>query len=425
LILSTKKEYLTLLPRPSETEFESLKQSIASEHRLIVPVIVNKDGIVLDGHNRFRACNELGILLQYHTKDFDDPLEEKQFVIEANVNRRHLNEFQRAELGFLMEGIEGELAKKKQEESQFKPGHPRYGVEGEARIVSPISHIIAKKAGISHATYERSKKIIIKGSEDQKNALREGDVGIKKIYGQLRREERRNELIQKAKLATPITQQLKQSGNPNVQLYHYDFKLLTEQQMASESADLIFTDPRDDGDSLPMFQDLAKFGNKWLKEGGSLVTYASHWALPTIIDYMRANNLQYWWMMSVKRKGGSTRMHKRKVRVRWKPLLWFIKGPVGTQPTSMINDIDDFITSKPSEDNKLIHKWEQSTIEASYINKNLSVEHQLVVDPFFGYGSTGVAAVKLNRRFIGSEIYQDYYTTAVDRIRRTRSTVCY
>ena len=102
-------------------------------------------------------------------------------------------------------------------------------------------------------------------------------------------------------------------------------------------------------------------------------------------------------------------MHKRKVRVRWKPLLWFIKGPVGTQPTSMINDIDDFITSKPSEDNKLIHKWEQSTIEASYIIKNLSGEHQLVVDPFLGYGSTGVAAVKLNRRFIGSEIYQDLH----------------
>lgn len=414
-----------------------MKQSIASEHRLIVPVIVNKDGIVLDGHNRFRACKELGIPLQYHTKDVDDPLEEKKFIIEANVNRRHLNEFQRAELGFLMEGIEGELAKKKQEESQFKPGHPRFGGRGSKdslwsssredrhKPASPISHIIAKKAGISHATYERSKKIIIKGSEDQKNALREGDLGIKKIYGQLRREERRNELIQKAKLATPITQQPKQSGNPNVQLYHSDFRLLTEQQMTPESAHLIFTDPPDDGDSLPMFQDLAKFGNKWLKEGGSLVTYASHWALPTIIDYMRSNNLQYWWMMSAKRKGGSTRMHKRKVRVRWTPLLWFIKGPVGTQPTSMINDIDDLIISKPSEDNKLIHKWEQSMAEASYIIENLSVEHQLVVDPFLGYGSTGVAAMKLNRRFIGSEIYQDYYTTAADRIRRTRSTVCY
>lgn len=57
---------------------------------------------------------------------------------------------------------------------------------------------------------------IIKGSEDQKNALRKGDVGTKKIYGQLRREEKRDELIQKAKLAPPIPQ-LKQSGNANVQ----------------------------------------------------------------------------------------------------------------------------------------------------------------------------------------------------------------
>ena len=79
----------------------------------------------------------------------------------------------------------------------------------------------------------------------------------------------------------------------------------------------------------------------------------------------------------------------------------------------MINDIDDLLISKPSEDNKLIHKWEQSTAEATYIIKNLSVEHQLVVDPFLGYGSTGG----------GSS--EDYYTTAADRIRRTRSTVCY
>ena len=126
--------------------------------------------------------------------------------------------------------------------------------------------------------------------------------------------------------------------------------------------------------------------------------------------------------MSVEHTAGSARMHKYRVRVRWKPLLWFVKGPVGTQPSSMSNDIHDFIVSRPPEDNKLIHKWEQSTLEASYIIEKLSVEHQLVVDPFLGYGSTGVAAVKLNRRFVGSDISQDYCTTAADRISRTRTT---
>jgi hypothetical protein len=157
--------------------------------------------------------------------------------------------------------------------------------------------------------------------------------------------------------------------------------------------------------------------------GASLITYAGQWALPTIFDYMRSNNLQYWWTMSVKHTGGSARMHKYKLWTRWKPLLWFVKGPVYTRPTSMINDIHDFIVSKPPEDNKLVHDWENSTVEASYMIEKLSVEHQLVVDPFLGcYGSTGVAALRLDRRFIGSEIDQDYYTTAADRISKTRPT---
>jgi site-specific DNA-methyltransferase (adenine-specific) len=205
-----------------------------------------------------------------------------------------------------------------------------------------------------------------------------------------------------------------------VQLYHSDFRLLKEQQIPAESVDLMVTEPPD---SLPLYQDLARFANRCLKDGASLITYAGQWALPTIFDYMRSNNLQYWWTMSVKHTGGSARMHKYKVRVRWTPLLWFVKGPVGTRPISMINDIHDFIVSKPPEDKKLIHEWEQSTLVAGYIVENLSVEHQLVVDPFLGrYGSTGVAAVKLNRRFIGSEFYHDYYTTAADRISRTKTT---
>jgi hypothetical protein len=438
--ISTKKDYLKLIPPLSETDFDALKRSIASEHGLIVPVIVNKEGIVLDGHHRFRACKELGIPLQYHTREFTDLLTEKQFVIEVNLNRRHLNEFQKAELGFLLEGIEGEMAKRRQVSAYLDSQKAKSAIgkrwnkpqkdvirspsrEGD-RIQSERAYgstqSIAKKVGISHATYERSKKIITKGSDDQKNALRKGDVGIRKVYGQLRREERRVELIDKAKLVPSHGAAGKtQSGNANVQLYHSDFRKLDEQQMPSESADLMFTDPPYDAEHLHLYQDLAKYANKWLKEGGSLVTYAGHWALPTIFEYMKNNNLQYWWTICVKHTGGRTRMHKYKVWVRWKPLLWFIKGPAGTQPTSMINDIDDLITSKPPEDNKLIHEWEQSTVEANYIIENLSVEHQLVVDPFLGYGSTGVAAVQLGRRFIGAEIDQNYYTTASDRIRRT------
>jgi ParB-like chromosome segregation protein Spo0J len=80
---------------------------------LHIPVIVNKQGIVLDGHHRFRACKELGIPLNYRIKKFKDSLEEKQFVIEVNLRRRQLNVFQRVEIGYILEGMQKEMAKRR------------------------------------------------------------------------------------------------------------------------------------------------------------------------------------------------------------------------------------------------------------------------------------------------------------------------
>ena len=40
----------------------------------------------------------------------------------------------------------------------------------------------------------------------------------------------------------------------------------------------------------------------------------------------------------------------------------------------------------------------------------------LVLDPFMGSGTTGVACVRTNRRFIGIEIDPSYFAIAVKRI---------
>ena len=48
-----------------------------------------------------------------------------------------------------------------------------------------------------------------------------------------------------------------------------------------------------------------------------------------------------------------------------------------------------------------------------------SNENELVFDPFMGVGSTGVASLTLNRRFMGCEINKDYYSAASNRISNT------
>jgi ParB/RepB/Spo0J family partition protein len=87
-------EYASLVSELSPEEFESLKQSIKA-NGLYVPIIVNQDGIILDGHHRYKACQELGIEPKTIGRESKDKLEEQLSVIECNLNRRQLNNFQR------------------------------------------------------------------------------------------------------------------------------------------------------------------------------------------------------------------------------------------------------------------------------------------------------------------------------------------
>jgi DNA modification methylase len=51
--------------------------------------------------------------------------------------------------------------------------------------------------------------------------------------------------------------------------------------------------------------------------------------------------------------------------------------------------------------------------------RTLTHEGETVFDPFMGSGSTGAAAVRMNRSFIGAEIDEGYFAMAEKRINLT------
>lgn len=63
------------------------------------------------------------------------------------------------------------------------------------------------------------------------------------------------------------------------------------------------------------------------------------------------------------------------------------------------------------------HPTQKPVFLLSYLIKLLSNEGDLVLDPFAGSGSTLVACHEHDRRGIGFEISQDYYTAACERLR--------
>lgn len=76
------------------------------------------------------------------------------------------------------------------------------------------------------------------------------------------------------------------------------------------------------------------------------------------------------------------------------------------------------IPNKKSKDinGKNLHDTEKPIELMQILVENSSQENDYVLDPFMGIGSTGIAAKKLNRNFIGIELDNGYYKIARKRI---------
>ncbi len=90
-------KYANKVRQLSEPDYQALKQSIV-KNGLYCPIAVNGQAEILDGHHRFRICQELGIEPRIEVYSFESEIEEELFVYDINLNRRHLTKFERAEL---------------------------------------------------------------------------------------------------------------------------------------------------------------------------------------------------------------------------------------------------------------------------------------------------------------------------------------
>jgi ParB-like chromosome segregation protein Spo0J len=91
-------EKYQVLPSMPPEQFEALKADIA-ERGVLVPIDVDEQGHILDGHHRYRACTELGVT------DFPTVVrpglneeERRIFARKSNMLRRHLSRKQVREL---------------------------------------------------------------------------------------------------------------------------------------------------------------------------------------------------------------------------------------------------------------------------------------------------------------------------------------
>jgi 16S rRNA G966 N2-methylase RsmD len=184
----------------------------------------------------------------------------------------------------------------------------------------------------------------------------------------------------------------------------------TTDSIEPESVDAIVTDPPYARKHLSCFDQLAHRAPEWLKPGGSLLVMTGQAYLPDVFAALATSGLAYrWTFCGLTNAGENTQIFDRHIIPKWKPVLWYTKGKCD-YPWS-----GDIIEGDAND--KRFHHWGQSEGQMERMVELASLPGQLILDPFCGGGTTGVAALRLERQFIGLDIDEKCIAQTAARLR--------
>ena len=159
MIAYTPHPIADIFPMISGKEFVDLKADIKANgcHE---PVVLY-EGRILDGRNRSKACQEVGVEPKFTEYQGDDPV---GFVISLNLHRRHLNESQRAMVAANIANLPqgGDRRSDQTANLQFET------TRAEA----------AEKLNVSERSVNTAKKVQREGAQELVDAVQQGEVSV-------------------------------------------------------------------------------------------------------------------------------------------------------------------------------------------------------------------------------------------------------
>jgi len=399
-----------LLPDLSGEQFAALKADVALRG-VLVPIEVDEKGAVLDGHHRLRAWQELrkeGVRVPQYPRvirRFPDEDAKIAHALRLNLSRRHLTRRQRAD-------VAGTLRQRgwshRRVADLLGVSHATVARDLAGGTNVPPAHIDgADGKRYRSLRLDRPTSIVVHSERDEHRALQALDQlgeGAPARTIDLRRAEAR---ARETRLTTAAVPDGRSTTGASWRVDCADVRTF---ELPEHSVDLVLTDPPYTNEALPLFSDLGAFCARVLRPGRLLVCYVGKLALPEEIERLR-EHLRYLWSGAVFQPGRHTDIRAYRFRAAYRPVLFFSAGRY--EPQGWVHDT--ILSTKVPAKN--LHPWQQALEPFSNLVDHCSRRGEIVCDPFVGSGTTGVAALRAGRQFVGCDIDPGAVSTVVERLR--------
>ena len=173
-----------------------------------------------------------------------------------------------------------------------------------------------------------------------------------------------------------------------------DFYGYCMKNVKPNSIDHIITDPPYSKEFLYLYSQLSEVAQKVLKPSGFCIVYVGTYFLDEVMDRMREHGLEYYWQICLELIGSHAKVYARSIYQAFRGVLIFQKKPIEKMKLMTM----DFIKIMNPE--KELHLWQRSVREFVELLNKFTEPKQMILEPFAGAGTVGVACVQAKRKCI-------------------------
>ena len=159
-------EFRSLIPPLTDDESQRLEKSILDEG--VREPIITWNGVIIDGHNRYRICQKHGIDCPNREREFDSRDAAKIWIIENQFARRNINGYVRSLLVLQLKKLYAAEAKKR---LHLAKGQGVKGAQISADVKGDTRDKLAAIAGVSHDTIHKVEVIETEAANGNEKAI--------------------------------------------------------------------------------------------------------------------------------------------------------------------------------------------------------------------------------------------------------------